>query len=74
MTAAIVVTELWPLGLDVTPEEAVAYAGLDPAPRRSGTSVRGETHISKKGSARLRQALYMAALSAAQSRIEEASS
>ena len=66
VTAAIVVTELWPLGLDVTPEEAVAYAGLDPAPRRSGTSVRGETHISKKGSARLRQALYMAALSAAQ--------
>ncbi len=66
VTAAIVVTELWPLGPDLTPQEAVAFAGLDPAPRESGTSVRGERHISKKGSARLRQALYMAALSAAQ--------
>jgi transposase len=66
LTAAIVVTELWPLGPDLTPPAAVAYAGLDPAPRRSGSSVRGEEHISKTGSARLRQALYMAALSAAQ--------
>jgi transposase len=66
LTAAIVVTELWALGRDLTPQAAVAYAGLDPAPRRSGTSVRGEEHISKTGSARLRQALFMAALSAVQ--------
>jgi len=66
LTAAVVLTELWGLGPEVTPKQAVAYAGLDPAPRQSGTSVRGEAHISKSGNARLRQALYMAALSAAQ--------
>jgi transposase len=66
LTAALVVTELWGLGPNVTPAQAVAYAGLDPAPRESGTSVRGGTHISKTGNARLRQALHMAALSAAQ--------
>lgn len=65
LTAVIVVTELAPLGPDLTPAQAVAYAGLDPAPRQSGTSVRGAGHISKTGSARLRQALYMAAKSAA---------
>ena len=65
LTAVIVVTELAPLGPDLTPAQAVAYAGLDPAPRRSGTSVRGAEHISKTGSARLRQALYLAAVSAA---------
>lgn len=43
----------------------MAYAGLDPAPRDSGASVRGAGHISKPGNARLRQALYLAAVSAA---------
>ncbi len=42
----------------------MAHAGLDPAPRDSGSSVRGARHISKTGSARLRQAAYMAAVSA----------
>jgi transposase len=65
LTAAIVVTELWGLGPNVTPAQAVAYAGLDPAPRESGTSVRGATHIGKAGNARLRRALHLAALSAA---------
>lgn len=65
LTATIVVTELWGLGRAVTPKQAVAYAGLDPAPHQSGSSVRGGSAISKAGSARLRQALYMAAMSAA---------
>jgi transposase len=65
LTATLVLTELWVLGPTATPAQAVAYAGLDPAPRQSGTSVRGAGHISKTGNARLRQALYMAALSAA---------
>ena len=65
LTAAIVLTELWGLGPAVTPAQAVAYAGLDPRPHESGTSVRGAGHISKTGNARLRQALFMAALSAA---------
>jgi transposase len=66
LTAAMVVTELWGLGPTVTPKQAVAYAGLDPAPHQSGGSVRGGGQISKAGNARLRQALYMAALSASQ--------
>lgn len=64
LTAAIVIVETRPLRQGATPAQVVAYAGLDPAPRDSGTSVRGAGHISKTGNARLRQALYMAAVSA----------
>lgn len=64
LTAAIVVVETRPLRQGASPAQVVAYAGLDPAPRDSGTSVRGAGHISKTGNARLRQALYMAAVSA----------
>lgn len=49
-----------------TVEAAVAYAGLAPNPRRSGTSVRGRDSIGHTGNRRLRTALYMATLSAAQ--------
>ena len=56
--------ELRPLRGSATPAEVVAFAGLDPAPQESGTSVRGARHISKTGNARVRQAVYMAALSA----------
>ncbi len=66
LTAMLVLTELWVLGPTATPAQAVAYAGLDPAPHQSGTSVRGKGGISKTGNARLRQALYMAAISASQ--------
>ena len=44
--------------------EAVAYAGLSPQERSSGTSVHGQTHISKKGNRRLRRLLYMPSLTA----------
>ena len=64
LTAAVVVAETRTLGRGVTPAQGVAHAGLDPAPRASGSSVRGARHISKTGSARLRQAVYMAAVSA----------
>lgn len=68
LTAAVVLAELAALlAAGGGPAQAVAHAGLDPAPRRSGTSVRGAGHISKAGSARLRQALYMAALAAIRS-------
>jgi transposase len=66
LTALLVLTELWALGPTATPQQATAYAGLDPAPHQSGTSVRGRGGISKTGNARLRQALYMAAVSASQ--------
>ena len=52
------------MGPGLTPAQAVAYAGLDPAPHESGT-VCGAGRISKTGNARLRQAADMAALSAA---------
>jgi transposase len=64
LTAAIVVAETRPLRHGATRAQVVAYAGLDPAPRESGASVRGAGHISKTGNARLRQAVYMAAVSA----------
>lgn len=64
LTATVVVVETRPLRQGATPAQVVAYAGLDPAPHESGTSVRGAGRISKTGNARLRQALYMAAVSA----------
>lgn len=64
LTAAVVLTETRPLRGNVTPRQVVAFAGLDPAPHESGTSVRGARHMSKTGNGRLRQAVYMAALAA----------
>ncbi len=49
-----------------TPEAAVGYAGLNPLDRNSGASIRGRPAIGHGGNARLRTALYMATLSAAQ--------
>jgi transposase len=43
---------------------ATAYLGLAPHPWQSGSSVRGRPHIGHSGKARVRQALYMAAVSA----------
>lgn len=42
----------------------VAYAGLDPQPYQSGTSVRRPATISRQGERRLRSRLYMGALGA----------
>lgn len=44
--------------------EMVAFAGLSPQERSSGTSVRGTAHISKRGNSRLRRLLYMPAMAA----------
>ncbi|MDP2398345.1 MAG: IS110 family transposase [Burkholderiales bacterium] len=43
-------------------KRAVAFFGLCPKPRQSGSSVRGKTRIAKTGHADLRHALYMPAL------------
>lgn len=45
--------------------QVVAYAGLNPSPYQSGTSVRGRGSISKRGHTGLRRVLFMGALSAA---------
>jgi transposase len=47
-----------------SPEALVAYAGLSPLQRESGTSIRGQPYVGRGGNARLRTVLYMAALSA----------
>lgn len=44
--------------------DLVAFAGLNPAIRKSGTSVDYAPHLSKHGNARLRRALYMPAVTA----------
>lgn len=41
---------------------AVAFFGLSPKPRQSGTSVRGKANIAKTGHADMRHALYMPAM------------
>lgn len=47
-------------------EAAVAYVGLNPLAHESGTSVRGRARVGRGGHRRLRKALYLASLSAAQ--------
>lgn len=39
-----------------------AFSGLNPTVHQSGSSVRGKPHLSKKGNASLRRALYMPAM------------
>lgn len=45
-------------------DEVVAYAGLNPKERQSGTSIKGKTCLSKTGNARVRKALYLPAINA----------
>lgn len=47
-------------------EQVVAYMGLSPREKASGSSVRGKAHICKRGNIRLRRLLYMPALVAIQ--------
>lgn len=61
-TAAILIAEIGDLSRFDHPGQLAAYAGLTPQQRRSGSSVRGHTHISKRGNARLRKALYFPAM------------
>lgn len=45
--------------------QAVAFVGLSPSQRQSGSSVHGKTHVSKIGHGRLRKMLYLPAMAAA---------
>jgi transposase len=65
LTAAWLMAELGDVAQFASAEAAAAYAGLAPCQYRSGTSVRRQTHLSKRGNARLRRALYMPALTGA---------
>jgi transposase len=46
-----------------TAKQAVSFAGLNPNPRQSGTSVNKGSNISKKGHSIIRKTLYMCSLS-----------
>lgn len=65
-TSAIVLSHIHALNRCRTSKQWVAYAGLDCAIRQSGTSLRQSGHISKRGSASLRSAMFMPAIVAAQ--------
>jgi transposase len=64
LTAALLIAEAGDLRRFDHAGQVVAFAGLNPRQVRSGTSVRGQTRLSKRGSARLRGMLYFPALSA----------
>jgi transposase len=66
LTAAWIVVSTLNFTLCATAEQATAYAGLAPMPRESGSSLHGRATIGRGGNGRLRTALYMATLSAAQ--------
>ena len=66
LTAAWLLVTTLNFTVCATAELAAAYAGLAPNPRESGTSVRGRATIGHEGNRRLRTALYLASLSAAQ--------
>jgi len=65
-TAAILIAEIQDIGAFDSAPELAAYAGLSPRIRRSGSSVRGKSTMSKIGNAHIRSALYFPALSAKQ--------
>jgi len=62
LTAIRLVAELAILPQDMTAQQWVAQAGLDPRARESGTSQHPPRRISKQGNARIRAALFMPAL------------
>jgi len=61
-TTPLLLGELAVLDPMLEPRQWVAYAGLDPKPAESGTSLRKPRRISKKGNRILRAGLYMPAL------------
>ena len=64
LTAAKLLAEIPYIQAFATPQELVAFAGLNPRQHRSGSSVHGKTRISKIGCAAIRAALFMPAVSA----------
>jgi transposase len=63
-TAALLLSEITDIKQYRSARQVAAYAGLVPRERRSGSSVRGRTRLSKIGNARLRRALYFPAITA----------
>lgn len=61
-TAAVILAEVQDITRFDDVRQLVAFAGLCPKERLSGSSLRGKPQLSKVGNARLRKALYMPAL------------
>jgi transposase len=61
-TAALLLAEIVDVTQYQSARQVAAYAGLVPRQRRSGSSVRGRTKLSKIGNTRLRKALYFPAI------------
>lgn len=64
LTAAKLLAEYGDFSQFENVREVVAFAGLNPRHRQSGSSVRGQTRISKIGRSSIRAALYMPAINA----------
>ena len=64
LTAAKLLAEFGDMTHFDNVRQVVAFAGLNPKHRQSGSSVRGKTAISKMGRASIRAALYMPAINA----------
>jgi Transposase and inactivated derivatives len=59
--AATIAAEIGDINRFSNGKALVAYAGLDPRVRQSGTSLIRNTHLTKRGSPHLRHALFLAA-------------
>jgi transposase len=64
LTAAILMAEIKDINAFGSACELACYAGLSPQHRRSGSSLRGRTKLSKIGNATLRKALFFPSMSA----------
>lgn len=62
LTAAKLLAEIRNIADFHSPQQLVAFAGLNPRQHRSGSSVRGKSRISKVGCAAIRAALFMPAV------------
>lgn len=62
ITACVILAEVPWIREFESKSELIAYAGLNPALRKSGTSIDYKPRLSKIGNARLRKALYMPAV------------
>ena len=63
-TAAAILAELGQMNQFSAARQVAAFAGLVPKIRQSGSSVRGRSTLSKRGSSRLRHSLYFPAIPA----------
>jgi len=64
LTAAIVLAETNGFDLIRNKRQLISYAGLDVKEKQSGTSIKGQSRISKRGNRYLRKAMHLPALSA----------